>query len=80
VGAEAGLIRSDNVGSYDSAVPLGNVGPYTRLEPVSEGVLSRHSRIERVSVTGRDDSFKYTPDRILIGLRRRPYCHLYEAF
>src|SRR4029453_9793969 len=62
----AGLVGPQNIGAENASAAFCNVSPCIRLEPIPQGVLARHSRIESIRVPGSNDLAKNIPDRVPI--------------
>src|SRR5881275_805857 len=60
------LVRPQNISAENASPAFCNVSPCIRLEPISQGIVARHSRIESIRVPGSYHLAKNIPDRVLI--------------
>lgn len=72
VSAGAGSVRAQGVGTDNLAIGFGNIGAGVLAKPIGKRLLTRHVRINRVSVTGRDHIVENLPDGVVIALGGRP--------
>src|SRR5947207_4916669 len=60
------LVRPQDISAENASPAFCNVSLCIRLEPISQGIVARHSRIESIRVPGGHHLAKNIPDRVSI--------------